>query len=308
MIISTGMRTDIPAFYSKWLVNRINAGFVYVRNPYNEHQITKYNLTPDVVDCICFCTKNPIPMLPYLEEIKKFNQFWFVTITAYDTDFEPYVPNKEDVISAFKTISGIVGPDGISWRYDPIFFSEKYNKQTHIEQFKKIAKALNGYTKCCVISFLDLYEKVTKNAPELHRPNKNEQMELVAELVKIAKENGMIIRTCCEDSALAKVGADVSGCQTKEVIEQATGIKLNPPNKKNARHICNCLLGQDIGAYNTCGHLCKYCYANSDKFTIINNMKLHNPNSPLLIGDVGEEDKITPAKQFSYIDKQMYIF
>ena len=93
LIINTGMRTDIPAFYSEWLMNRVRDGFVYVRNPYYRLQVSKYSLSPDVVDCLAFCTKNPHPMLKYLDELKeKYNMFWFVTITPYGKDLEPNVP------------------------------------------------------------------------------------------------------------------------------------------------------------------------------------------------------------------------
>ncbi len=308
MIISTGMRTDIPAFYSKWFLNRIKEGFVYVRNPYYQNQVTKYLLNPEVVDCICFCTKNPIPLLPNLNELNKFRQFWFVTITPYEKDFEPNVPNKEKVIEAFKEISKRVGINGIGWRYDPIFYNENYTLQKHISEFEKIANQLKGYTNSCVISFLDMYEKVKRNAPGIRPPSKEEQLELGKALSKIAKENGITIRTCCEGTHLAQFGIDVSGCQTKEVIERAIGVQLNPPNRKNARAICSCLLGQDIGAYNTCGHLCKYCYANMDKQIVINNMKNHNPDSPFLIGNLQKGDKITQAKQVSFINFQTSLF
>lgn len=305
MIISTGMRTDIPAFYAKWFNNRLKEGYVCVRNPYYDNQVTKYLLNPNVVDCICFCTKNPAPIIPYLDdELSKYRQFWFVTISAYGKDYEPNVPQREIVIDAFKQISKRVGINAIGWRYDPIFYGVGYDRQRHIQEFSEIAKSLKGYTNSCVVSFLDVYEKVKRNAPGIYPPDKEEQIKLVGELVKIAKENGITIRSCCEGTHLAGVGVDISGCQTKEVIENAIGLKLNVPSKKNARTICNCLLGQDIGAYNTCGHLCKYCYANMDKELVISNMKKHNPNSPFLIGEFKSGDKITEAKQESFLDLQ----
>ena len=92
MIINTGMRTDIPAFYSQWFMNRIQAGYVLVRNPYRPDWITRYELSPDVVDCIAFCTKNPEPMLKHLDRLKNYHQYWFVTITPYGRDIEPNVP------------------------------------------------------------------------------------------------------------------------------------------------------------------------------------------------------------------------
>ena len=105
MIINTGMRTDIPAFYSEWLMNRIREGFVYTRNPYYPEQVTKYSLNPNLVDCLEFCTKNPEPMLKYLDKLNIYNQYWFVTITPYGKDIEPVVPNKEIVIESFKKLS-----------------------------------------------------------------------------------------------------------------------------------------------------------------------------------------------------------
>lgn len=309
MIISTGMRTDIPAFYAKWFDGRLKDGFVCVRNPYYKNQVIKYILNPQLVDCICFCTKNPSPILPYLDgELKKYRQFWFVTISAYGKDFEPNVPSREIVIEAFKNISKRVGPEAIHWRYDPIFYGGVYNKEKHIEQFSKIATELEGYTRHCVISFLQLYEKVKRNAPGIYPPTIKEQEELVCELVKIAKQHGISIRSCCEGEHLEKFGVDVSGCQTQAVIETAIGKSLNVPKIKNQRTECSCLLGSDIGAYDSCGHLCRYCYANMDKNLVIANMKKHNPNSPFLIGEAEKDDIISLAKQKSYLNAQLKLF
>lgn len=305
MIISTGMRTDIPAFYSKWFINRIRAGFVYTRNPYNEHQVTKYLLTPNVVDCLCFCTKNPLPMMKYFDELEKFRQFWFVTITPYDKDIEPNVPDKSTVIDAFKKLSQKVGKNAIGWRYDPIFYSKEWDIERHIRKFENLARQLRGYTDVCVVSILDTYEKISKNAPDIYPPSRNEQLKLLAEFVKIAKANDITIKGCYEGDFLETVGVDCLGCQTKEVLEKAIGAKLNVPKCKNSRGNCNCLLGRDIGAYNSCGHLCKYCYANADRSVVVNNMKKHNPDSPFLIGDLQADDVITDAHQKSYINAQL---
>ena len=115
MIIQTGMRTDIPAFYSKWFLNRIKEEYVLVRNPYNPSQVTKYSLSPEVVDLIAFCTKNPEPMLSHMNVLKPYGQYWFVTITPYGKDIEPNVPDKETVMEDFKRLSDIVGIDSMGW-------------------------------------------------------------------------------------------------------------------------------------------------------------------------------------------------
>ena len=115
MIINTGMRTDIPAFYSKWLMNRIHEGYVLVRNPYYRFQVSKYSLSPKVVDCLAFCTKNPHPMLQYIDELKeKYNMFWFITITPYGKEIEPNVPDKEKVIEDFKVLSNKLGKNAVA--------------------------------------------------------------------------------------------------------------------------------------------------------------------------------------------------
>ena len=126
MILNTGNRTDIPAFFSDWFFNRIQEGFVCVRNPYFPHQVTKYILDPQVIDIICFCTKNPKPMLSRLDLIKDYKQFWFVTITPYNQTIEPYVPNKNEIIRSFIELSKKIGSRCIGWRYDPIFLNDYY--------------------------------------------------------------------------------------------------------------------------------------------------------------------------------------
>ena len=155
MIINTGQRTDIPAFYSEWFMNRIREGYVMVRNPFYPEQVTRYSLDPAVVDVLAFCTKDPSPMIPYLDEISPFRQFWFVTITPYGRDIEENVPPKERVMDAFRRVSEKVGPKAMSWRYDPIFISEKYPIEFHIEAFEKMAAELEGYTEQAVVSFID---------------------------------------------------------------------------------------------------------------------------------------------------------
>lgn len=203
MIINTGCRTDIPAFYSKWFMNRIREGYVLVRNPYYLNQVTKYNLSPDVVDCLAFCTKNPEPMLEYLNELDKYKQYWFVTITPYGKDIEPNVPNKKRVIESFKKLSEHIGVDSIGWRYDPIFIGDGFDVNKHIESFEKMAKELKNYTYNCTISFLDLYEKVKRNAPDIKPPTKEEQIEIAKAFYKIGKENNMTIHSCCEKTYLS---------------------------------------------------------------------------------------------------------
>ncbi len=146
MILQTGQRTDIPAFYGQWLINRINEGFVDVRNPYNPNLITRYMINHNTVDGIAFCTKNPLPFIQYLPQIAEYRQYWHMTITPYGTDIEPYVPAYERIIEGFKFISHNLNPQSVVWRYDPIIVNHNYSVDFHYESFYKLAKSLSGYT------------------------------------------------------------------------------------------------------------------------------------------------------------------
>lgn len=307
MILQTGMRTDIPAFYSDWFINRIREGFVLVRNPYNQSAVTKYRINPDVVDLIAFCTKNPAPMLEHMDILKSYGQYWFVTITPYGREIEPNVPDKKQVMDDFKILSKTVGIDSVGWRYDPIFISDKYSLDFHIDVFEKMAKELSEYTNTCIISFIDLYEKVLRNFPQVRMVSREERLKIGKTFAEIGMKYGITIKACAEGEELENCGIDCNGCLTKATYETALDARLNMPKIKGQRNECACFFGNDIGAYDTCRHFCRYCYANSDRKAVLNNLKLHNPESPFLIGGHRIGDKITEAKQESWIDNQLVL-
>ena len=304
MIINTGQRTDIPAFFSQWFANRLIEGYVLVRNPYNPKSITKYALTPDVVDIIGFCTKNPAPMFQYMHLLKPFGQYWYVTITPYGKDIEPYVPNKLQMLETFKQLSDLVGVDSIGWRYDPIFISNEWTVERHLKAFEYMARTLSGYTETVVISFIDLYQKTKKNFPEVKEVPHEDRLLLGKSMIEIGRSYGMTIRPCAEGTELEKYGADCSGCMTIALYEKAIHQKLSVPRYTPSRQTCVCYLSGDIGAYNTCGHMCRYCYANYDADTVRKNREAHDPNSPLLVGHLNKDDTVHDAKQESWIDPQ----
>ena len=308
MILNTGSRTDIPAFYSDWFYNRIQEGYCLVRNPYYPEQVTKYVLSPQVIDAIVFCTKNPQPMLDRLSLLSQYCTFWLVTITPYEQDIEPCVPRWSKVIDNFRYLSRQVGVDRMSWRYDPIFISQKYSVSYHIERFEQMAEDLQGYTRQCVVSFIDLYEKTKRNFPQARSVTAAQQEQLIEAFSKIAAAKGMQIHLCCEDRALTRANVDADGCLSQTVLERAIGSALHVPKKKMARDACSCLLGADIGMYNTCGHGCLYCYANYDNESVRVNRKLHDPASPLLIGHLHETDIIKEAEQKLWQDGQLSFF
>lgn len=309
MIINTGQRTDIPAFYSKWFMNRIREGYVLVRNPYYPSLVTKFLLNPDVVDVIGFCTKNPRPMFKYLDELKPFGQFWYISITGFDKDIEPNVPSIDQVIEDFKFLSDKVGKNAIALRYTPIIINEKYTLQRHIDTFEYITSKLEGYTSLAVFGFVDIYDKLKRNHPEIIDCDDSLKIIIAKEFLKIANKHHMELRLCSKEKWLSSYGIDVNGCMRLEDYERAIGFSLKLTKKMEARRgYCTCYLSNDIGSYNSCLHLCSYCYANGNPNLVLSNFKKHDDDSPFLIGNISPDDKIRLAKQESWKEIQGKLF
>ena len=306
MIISASRKTDIPAFFSDWFINRINEGFVCSRNPMYPEKVSRIKLSPDVIDCIVFWTKNPIPMISKLDKLKDYNYYFQFTLTGYDKDIEINLPDKTKLISAFQELSSKIGAEKVIWRYDPIFLNDKYTIEYHINTFKEMAKALNGYTKKCVISFLDFYPKINDriNHLNIRKISDKEINYLASELVKIAKANDIIIATCAEKIDLETLGIEHNACIDGNLIEMICGKKLKSVKKDpSQRELCQCIASRDIGTYGTCKNGCIYCYANPDNDEINNNFTKYDPLSPILCDTLKTGDIISDTKVTSLFKK-----
>jgi len=295
MIISASRRTDIPTYYSDWFFNRLKEQYVLVRNPMNIHQISKINLSPNVIDGIVFWTKNPLPMMPRLSELAPYNYYFQFTLNAYGKDVEPHIPSKNKVIiPAFQKLSSIIGKERIVWRYDPIFFNKKYTLEYHCKYFKRLAEKLGNYTEKCTVSFLDLYRNTARNIEPLRIDDDSQlrQMEIMQRFSEIANEFGIYIDTCAERMDFEKFDISHAHCIDKERLERIGNYDLSIKKDQNQRQECGCISSIDIGSYNNCKNGCLYCYANYSHNTVTNNAKKHNPMSPLLMGDVEANDTI----------------
>lgn len=299
MILSVSRRTDIPNYYSEWFFNRIKDGFAYVKNPMNPHQVSKINLSPDVVDCIVFWSKNPKPMINRLDELSMYHYYFQFTLTGYGKDVECNVPCKmEKMIPVFQELSKRTGKEKVIWRYDPIIFTDRYTPRYHLEAFAQIAAALNGFTEKCVISFVDAYAKNKKNLERLGvcEIDRKEKLEFAKQISEIAKRNGMITGNCAESINLEECGIEHNCCIDKTLIEKITGSRLNVKKDKNQRQECGCMASVEIGTYNTCKNGCSYCYANFSKESVAKNCSKYDPLSPILCGEIGQGDRITERK------------
>lgn len=302
MILSVSRRTDVPAYYRDWFFKRIEEGYACVRNPFNFHQVSRISLKPEVVDCIVFWTKNPVPMferLPFLDPYMYYFQF---TLTGYGRDVEPGLPDKKQVlIPAFQTLAETIGAERVVWRYDPIFFNARYTPQYHLKAFSEMAEALEGYTKRVVISFLDYYPKIKKNLEMLECEDLEEESlgRFAGELARTARAHRMEIVTCAEKADLKKYGIAHGSCVDGELIRRLCGYSLDVKKDKNQRSECGCVESIDIGAYDTCPHGCLYCYANQSSRTAAAGRRRYTAESPILCSEILPEDKVTERKMKS---------
>lgn len=279
-----------------------------MRNPYYPQKVTRYVLDPRVVDCIVFCTKNPRPIFEYLDDFSAFGIYFFVTITPYEKDIEPNVPEKAQIMEDFIELSKRLGKHRVSWRYDPILVTEKYSPAFHIRKFREMCERLSQFTQRCTISFVDLYAKTRKNFPELKEVSEKDQIFLAQTLSTIASRFGMRLESCAEHLDLSDYGVEKGSCISKNIIERAANIHLLEKGTQHLRKHCPCLPTRDIAHYNSCPHLCRYCYANYDAKSVEKNFALHNDASPFLIGGPLPGDEVNDAKMESWRDTQLRLF
>lgn len=308
MILSASRRTDIPNYYSEWLARRFRAGFLCVRNPMNFRQVSRIALNPDVIDCIVFWTKNPAPMLPYLDEYRRYMYYFQFTLTGYGKDIEPGLPDKRRIlIPAFCELADRIGRDRVIWRYDPIFLSDHYTLDYHVKAFTRIAEALAGRTRRVVISFLDDYEKTKRNMKGINIQGltKEKMRRLAHSFAVIAGRYGMEIQTCAEKIDLSEYGITHGSCIDREYIEHLLGCRLRSGKDHGQRPECRCMESVEIGSYHTCRNGCRYCYANFSDGRVQARIRDFDVDSPILCGKMEPEDRITERKMKTLRENQM---
>lgn len=279
MIINASGRTDIVAYYMDWFVNRWNEGYFDVRNPFNPKLVSRIFVSD--VDMIVFCTKNPLPLLDTIHLFSVPIQLQ-VTITGYFKDMEPQVPDKGEIIACVQKLSSYLGKENVCVRYDPILLNSKYNVDYHIRAFNKLCTMLKGYVSKMIVSFVDDYKNVRNNHLDYHEPSNEEYLKLKEAFEK----NDMKIVSCMENKY--HIGDEKDCCISIKYAFERT-VKLF---KEWKARDCHCVNMVDVGAYNSCLHGCKYCYANFDSKQIVSNYKMHDVNSSLLIGHLNLDDQV----------------
>lgn len=302
MILNTGGRTDTVQYYTDWLLRRFAEGFVMTRNPLFPNKVYHYDLTPNKIDCVVFCSKNYKPILSRLHEITdKFNTYFYYTITAYGTDIEPGVPSINESIETLTALSTQVGKKRVAWRYDPVLLTDVYTIERHLQTFERAASIISPYIDRCIFSFVEMYKKLKTNMPELIPLTEQDKEQIAEGLGAIAKKYGIFLQTCGTNGDYSRYGINKSGCMTLDILGKSNGIEFKNLKHKGMREGCHCIESRDIGAYDTCMNGCKYCYANKTPRKAFENYKFHNPMSPLLLGELKPEDTVIRGVQKSFM-------
>jgi hypothetical protein len=272
----------------------------------NAHSVSKISLAPEVVDGVVLWTKNPERLMPKLHLLDRYTYYFQFTITPYGQRLEPNVPDKRKVVDLFRSLSREIGPERVIWRYDPILLTTDIDLEYHRESFQWMAEMLAGYTRRCVISFVDLYRKCERNllSIPLRKITTNDMLQLTQSIVDIASKHRIEVVTCAEDIDLTSYGVERGKCIDDKLLSELNGRELRLPKDEYQRAECGCVASVDIGAYNTCPHGCLYCYANYSSDTVKRNLSIHNPDSPLLVGDLGPKDKVNVRRIKSCVEVQ----
>ena len=309
MVISTGIRTDILNHYSAWLYERFREGFAYARNPLFPGHVTRYRLHPDTVDAVTFCTKNCLPALSRLHEIyNRYPTYFHVTVTAFGRDMEPNIPPVRERIAMLRDLSRLVGREKVAWRFAPVFFTEKYPPERIADTFARLAEQIAPHVSRCFFAFLEPYVSMRSRCSEARLPDNVAKADFIRKICAAAEKHGLPLHSCgsfSEDSSVEQ-----RGCFTLEEIRKAKNYRTHTVRHIVNRRGCLCIQSRDLGWYNSCPNLCRYCNANTSPAEVRKNYRLHDPHSPLLIGDLCPEDEISEGHRERYLldTRQMSLF
>ncbi len=294
MIISASRRTDLPAFYTPWLLNRLRAGYCTVPNPFNPRQVARVSLTPEDVEVLVFWTRHPRPLMAHLTELDErgYRYCFHYTLMNNPRLLDPKTPSLPVALETFCELARRIGPERVIWRYDPIVLSRISDTRFHRETYEYIARRLRGYTYRSVISFVDLYRKADRRLRQLARQGgeliaceRRDFDELLYALARAARENGMEIVSCAEEMDWRPYGIQPGKCIDDEYMARVLGIHVTARKDPAQRAACGCVVSQDIGMYDSCLFGCQYCYAvSSFERARFNYHVEHHPDSPSLLG------------------------
>lgn len=292
MIICASRRTDIPAFHSSWMMNRLRAGYCLVRNPVSRTTVQRVDLTRRNVDCIEFMTKDPRPMEPHLREIASMGHvcLFQVTLTPYGRSIEPGVGFKADISDSCERIADRIGRDRMVWRYDPVLMAPGIGIDYHLRKLSMLCGEVSRWSDRCVFSFVDTYGRTPEGFRE---PTAAEQDAFCRAALRIAGDHGISLSCCCPKRDLSGLGIEPRGCMDAAMMRS-----LDIPYEVQdvpVRSGCRCVRALDIGEYGTCAHGCVYCYASRPEMPA-GRTRLCSDDSEMLWGAVMPRDRVADAR------------
>ena len=295
MIVSASRRTDIPALYSDWLLNRLKAGEVLVPDRFNSRRLYKIDLRPESVDCLVFWTKNPSPMLAKLGAVENLGHHYYFqyNLNPYGAALEAGLPPLAERERALAALAKRLGPKRVVWRYDPVVIDSERTPAWHAKKLGEMAGRLQGMVERVVVSFVDAY----RHQP-VAPPSKSDIIAAAAMLAEAANKAELDILACAESPDLAAFGLGPSSCVDLDLVEASSGRRPKAARDKGQRPLCRCAESRDLGAYQSCVHGCVYCYANTSLARARKNHAAHDPLSPILIGQPNREAAIGEARPF----------
>ena len=306
MIVSISRRTDIPAFYSDWFFNRLEAGYALVRNPMRPHQVSRVALDPSSADAFVFWSKNPAPMLDRLSRLADRPSVFHFTLTPYGSDVESGLPDKRTLLATFMRLSDRMGVDRVIWRYDPILLTPRYDEAFHIRAFEAMARQLAPYTRRVTVSFVDAYSHIVRamRALDAKTVSADAQLALLSRLAPCAQALGLDMDTCCEAGDFSALGVAQAHCIDAQLLSRIAKLPAAAPRDPYQRAHCGCAASVDIGAYDTCAHGCAYCYATHARRAV----QRYDPQSPLLCSVLLPEDTVRGRAMPPAFERQTTLF
>jgi hypothetical protein len=296
MIVSASYRTDIPAFYGKWFLNRLRAGYCMVTNPYGGPPY-RVSLRREDVDGFVFWTKHIGPFWRALREVQSQGYPFIVqhTINGYPRALESRVADARRIAESARRVADAYGPAVLVWRYDPILLTSLTPSDWHRARFARLAELLDGATDEVVLSFTQVYQKTRRNlahAATAHgftwaaheHATSDDIRQLIADLAASARARGMTTSLCSQpEYAVAGVTAEARCVDAVRLARVASRPLTEAPRLKGNRAGCGCYESRDIGAYDTCPHGCVYCYAVRDRDLALRRYQAHDPEDAYLL-------------------------
>jgi len=269
MIVSVSRRCDIPRYQFDWFMDRLDAGFVEVANPFNSRQIRRVSLAPQDVDLFVFWTRDPQHILASADQLTErgFSFYVMITLNSYPNALEPFMVSTLEVLRTMKELAQKIGPDRVIWRYDPIIVTSLTDEDFHKRNFSALARQLAGSVRRVIISIYDEYRESKKRLARMEQSGQLRLLDsgdnfaaMLSDLAKSAEAADLEIQSCAEKEDFSPLGIKPGACIDPALIEKIFSLKLDGKDKNQRPH-CLCGKSVDIGVYGTCAARCVYCYA-----------------------------------------------